>query len=512
MEAVVEKQAGTQNNRMLVIIGLIIGLIFSELDEQVVATAMPTIIRDLGGLSMYGWVSGVYMLTMTAFMPITGKLADLYGRRVVYLCCMGLFIGGSIFSGLSLSMPMLIIGRGIQGMGAGGLMPLAMTISGDLFPVEQRAKLQAFMGPIMFVPILLGPLMGGFFVEHASWHWIFFINIPVGLIAAAFIAMGLRESKGVANPSIDWFGSFLLISAIVSMLITPVLVENQGYTWHSPLIIGLLVLGAVLTGIFIWVESKVKEPIIPLHLFKNRNVAVMSLLLFTVGMGLMGSFSAFPLYSQTVLGLSPTKAGYMFLPLMIGLMAMAIVCSFFITKVRYRELFAFSFLVPIVGFYLFTTVTVETSIITIIAYFFVIGLGMGPMFGGDNLIVQESVDKENAGTALATVQLFQALGMTVGVSVFGNILASSITDKMAGIASKLPSNMSPDMKTLLGGAKLPAEIATQVKTIIVESFTHIYSMAFIMAIVAFVICWFLKKEVLSVKKEDEKEKVEVSSL
>ncbi|WP_374988229.1 MFS transporter [Priestia megaterium] len=189
-----EQVLNNKNNKILVMTGLMIGIIFSELDETVVNTAMPTIIRDLGGLSMYGWVAGIYMLALSAFMPILGKLADLFSRKKVYFASMGFFIGGSIICGLSHSMIMLLIGRGIQGLGAGGLMPLAMTISSDLFPIEQRAKVQAFMGPVMFIPMLLGPLMGGFFVDQASWHWIFFVNIPVGLIAVIFLASGLKET------------------------------------------------------------------------------------------------------------------------------------------------------------------------------------------------------------------------------------------------------------------------------------------------------------------------------
>ncbi|MEH6853724.1 MFS transporter, partial [Priestia megaterium] len=238
-----EQVLNNKNNKILVMTGLMIGIIFSELDETVVNTAMPTIIRDLGGLSMYGWVAGIYMLALSAFMPILGKLADLFSRKKVYFASMAFFIGGSIICGLSHSMIMLLIGRGIQGLGAGGLMPLAMTISSDLFPVEQRAKVQAFMGPVMFIPMLLGPLMGGFFVDQASWHWIFFVNIPVGLIAVIFLASGLKEVHERKKVTIDWAGAILLVAAIISLLITPVLVENEGYTWSSPFIVSLLCVG-----------------------------------------------------------------------------------------------------------------------------------------------------------------------------------------------------------------------------------------------------------------------------
>ncbi|MBT2255345.1 MDR family MFS transporter [Priestia megaterium] len=500
-----EQVLNNKNNKILVMTGLMIGIIFSELDETVVNTAMPTIIRDLGGLSMYGWVAGIYMLALSAFMPILGKLADLFSRKKVYFASMGFFIGGSIICGLSHSMIMLLIGRGIQGLGAGGLMPLAMTISSDLFPIEQRAKVQAFMGPVMFIPMLLGPLMGGFFVDQASWHWIFFVNIPVGLIAVIFLASGLKETHERKKVTIDWAGAILLVAAIISLLITPVLVENEGYTWSSPFIISLLCAGVLLIGLFIWVESKVVEPIVPLHLFRNRNILVLSLLVFTVGCGLMGSFSSFPYFAQNVLGLTPTESGYLTLPMMVGAVATSIVSGFLLTKVRYRELFVISFIMPVIGFYLFSKLNISTTTLQVIIFFFITGLGLGVMFGGDNLIVQESVEKEHKGIALATVPLFQSIGATVGVSMFGTLLSSTLTSKLSSLGDELPKSMADNMNSLEAGGipnGLTPELFMKIKILFIESFQHIYTYAFVLTIIAFVLCFFLKKEVLSSKSEE----------
>ncbi|MDE8672954.1 MDR family MFS transporter [Priestia sp. D51] len=500
-----EQVLNNKNNKILVMTGLMIGIIFSELDETVVNTAMPTIIRDLGGLSMYGWVAGIYMLALSAFMPILGKLADLFSRKKVYFASMAFFIGGSIICGLSHSMIMLLIGRGIQGLGAGGLMPLAMTISSDLFPVEQRAKVQAFMGPVMFIPMLLGPLMGGFFVDQASWHWIFFVNIPVGLIAVIFLASGLKEVHERKKVTIDWAGAILLVAAIISLLITPVLVENEGYTWSSPFIVSLLYVGVILIGLFIWVESKVIEPIVPLHLFRNRNILVLSLLVFTVGCGLMGSFSSFPYFAQNVLGLTPTESGYLTLPMMVGAVATSIVSGFLLTKVRYRELFVISFIMPVIGFYLFSKLDISTTTLQVIIFFFITGLGLGVMFGGDNLIVQESVEKEHKGIALATVPLFQSIGATVGVSMFGTLLSSTLTSNLSSLGDELPKSMANNMNSLAAGgipSGLTPELFMKIKVLFIESFQHIYTYAFVLTIIAFVLCFFLKKEVLSSKSEE----------
>ncbi|MHC5320564.1 MDR family MFS transporter [Priestia megaterium] len=500
-----EQVLNNKNNKILVMTGLMIGIIFSELDETVVNTAMPTIIRDLGGLSMYGWVAGIYMLALSAFMPILGKLADLFSRKKVYFASMAFFIGGSIICGLSHSMIMLLIGRGIQGLGAGGLMPLAMTISSDLFPVEQRAKVQAFIGPVMFIPMLLGPLMGGFFVDQASWHWIFFVNIPVGLIAVIFLASGLKEVHERKKVTIDWAGAILLVAAIISLLITPVLVENEGYTWSSPFIVSLLCVGVILIGLFIWVESKVIEPIVPLHLFRNRNILVLSLLVFTVGCGLMGSFSSFPYFAQNVLGLTPTESGYLTLPMMVGAVATSIVSGFLLTKVRYRELFVISFIMPVIGFYLFSKLDISTTTLQVIIFFFITGLGLGVMFGGDNLIVQESVEKEHKGIALATVPLFQSIGATVGVSMFGTLLSSTLTSNLSSLGDELPKSMANNMNSLAAGgipSGLTPELFMKIKVLFIESFQHIYTYAFVLTIIAFVLCFFLKKEVLSSKSEE----------
>jgi EmrB/QacA subfamily drug resistance transporter len=495
----VDSYTPSKSNKILVMIGLLLGLIFSELDETVVNTALPSIIKELGGLSLYGWVAGVYMLAMSSFMPILGKMADLFGRKKIYLAAMTLFISGSIVCGLSHSMTFLLIGRAIQGMGAGGLMPLAMTISSDLFPIEQRAKVQAFMGPIMFIPMLLGPFMGGYFVDQLSWNWIFFINIPVGIVAAFFLVFGLKESSERQKVSIDWAGAILLMTSIVSLLITPVLVDNNGYAWGSPLILSLLGLGAVLLGLFVWVESKVKEPIVPLHLFRNRNILVLSMIVFTVGLGLMGSFSSFPFYAQHVLDLTPTNAGYLTLPMMVGAVISSLICGYLLMRVRYRELMGIAFILPVIGFYLFAHIHLGTTVTQVIVFLLITGLGMGVLFGGDNLIIQESVEDRHRGVALATVPLFQTIGATVGVSVFGTILSSTLTEKLKSLGSKLPSGLSENASSLASGgipSNLPPDLVTTIKTMFVESFQHIYSLAFILSIIVFVLCWFLKKEVL----------------
>ncbi|WP_281426598.1 MDR family MFS transporter [Paenibacillus solanacearum] len=478
------------------------GLIFAELDETIVSTAMPTIIRELHGLPLYGWVAGVYMLAVTMFMPILGKLADLYGRKRVYLSCMALFIAGSIVSGLAPSMAVLLIGRGIQGIGAGGLMPLALVIIGETYPLEQRAKIQSLFGPMMIIPQLLGPTVGGYLVGHVNWHWVFLINIPVGLVAAAVLAAGMRESRGEEKRSIDWAGASTLVLALLSLLLAPVLVDNQGYAWKSPIILALLVLSCLLFALLIRIESRAKEPIIPLHLFYNRNVVVLSVLVFTLMLGIMGGIAAFPFFAQNVMGLTPTASGYLTLAFMAGAIPASILNGFLITRVAYRKLFIVSFTLPVVGFWLLSRIHVETSVLYIVASFLILGIGLGALFGGDNLIVQESVDKKDSGIALSTVQLIQSLGATIGLSVFGSLLSNHIRTGVADLSGQLPPGTLDHVET--GGIPpgLPAELVTQVKLVFAQSFQSMFSISFVFVILAFFVCWFLKNEVLSSERTE----------
>nr|WP_240343846.1 MDR family MFS transporter [Paenibacillus sp. SYP-B3998] len=478
-----------------------LGLVFSELDQTVVSTALPTIIRDLHGLSLYGWVAGIYMLSITMFMPIFGKLADIYGRKKIYLTCVALFMIGSIVCGLADSMKMLLIGRGIQGIGAGGLMPLGMIIIGDTFPLEQRAKVQSLIGPLLILPQLLGPTVGGYFVSHVSWHWIFLINIPVGLIAAFIVSKGLRESINFEKKSIDWAGAFTLVIAMLSLLLVPVLIDIKGYTWSSPVIIGLLALFLALIALFIRIESKAKEPIIPLVLFKNRSVVVLSCIVFLTMLGIMGGMSGFPFFAQIVMGMTPTASGYLTLAFMAGAIPASVLCGNLITKIAYKYLFIVSFVFPILSYVLLSQINVDTSVVYIIVGFFILGLGIGVLFGGDNLIVQESVEKEHSGVAVATVQLFQSIGTTLGFSIFGSLLSRNISSGLTGLSDQFPAGTEEII--INGGIPqgLSAELLLRIKVVFAEAFQHIFTIGIIFAIVAFVACWFMKKELLTSKEE-----------
>ncbi|MGZ4135767.1 MAG: MFS transporter, partial [Tumebacillaceae bacterium] len=340
-----------------------------------------------------------------------------------------------------------------------------------------------------------------YFVGHFNWHWVFLINIPVGVLAGVIMSAGMRESIGTEKKKVDWAGAGTLVLALMSLLMAPVLIDNEGYTWTSPVILALLALFVLLVFLLIRIERKSTEPILPLHLFKNRNVVVLSILTFTLMLGTMGGIVAFPFFAQNVMGMTPTASGYLSLAFMAGAIPASILNGFLITRVPYRSLFIVSFVLPIVGFALLSRVDIDTTVWFVIISFFILGVGIGALFGGDNLIVQESVDKKDSGIALSTVQLFQSLGATIGLSIFGSLLSKDIKGNVASLADQFPPGTLDNIET--GGIPkgLSADLVTQVKLAFAHAFQNIFWYSIIFAAAAFVICWFLKREVLSKREE-----------
>lgn len=381
-----------------IITGLITGLLLSSLDQTIVATAMPTVVKDLGGLSLYSWVFTIYMLAQTSAIPILGKMADLYGRRRIYLIGMGFFIAGSALSGLSTSMIELIVFRGLQGIGAGALMTLTMTIIGDVFPPNKQGKMQGLFGATFAFSSIAGPAVGGFITQHINWHWIFYINLPFGIVSAVILAMFLKETKANKKPSIDWWGAILLTSGVISILLATVLVSKSGqgagatYTWGSPQVLGLISIGLLILAVFVWVESKVKEPIIPLSLFKNRVISVSSIAGFFMGVAMFGAISYIPLFVQAVIGTTPSMAGYVLTPMMLSIVVSSIIGGRLVSRLTYRSLTSVAFLLIAVGFTLMSRMDRHTTGTEVIVFMMVIGLGLGILMPTFMISVQNAVD------------------------------------------------------------------------------------------------------------------------
>ncbi|UUZ96299.1 MFS transporter [Paenibacillus sp. P25] len=394
-----------ESKKKFVVTGLFFGPLFTEMDETIIGTAMPAIVRELGGLALYGWVSGIYLLALAAGLPIMGKLADLYGRKRIYLCALGMFLAGSTLSGFAGSMPMLLVFRAVQGLGGAGLIPLASVIVADLFPLERRARIQGLFGSLYVIVTTVGPAVGGSLTQYADWRWIFYMNLPFGLTAALFIAVGLKESASENRERLDLAGALLLPAGLIPLMLTAVRVGdgiNPGPAWESPVTWVLAVGGLLLLGLFIRVELKAEQPVLPLYVFKRRVVAIVSVLAFCVSFGTFGVLTYLPFYAQNVLGFSPAAAGYLMTPLALGAVVSGLVFAFLVAKVSYRLLFAVSLCMAAVGFALLAALPLNGSAVLPYVYVFIAGLGIGVVMMGKETVVQEQVNKEDIGSATAT--------------------------------------------------------------------------------------------------------------
>nr|WP_255603326.1 MDR family MFS transporter [Oscillochloris sp. ZM17-4] len=428
----------------MITIGVMMSLFMASMESTVIATAMPTIVGELGGLASYSWVFAIYMLTSTTAGPIFGKLSDIYGRRPIYMAAIALFIAGSLLCGAAMSMPMLIAARALQGLGAGGLLPLAFIIVGDIFTFEQRAKVQGLFSGVWGVSSVIGPLIGGFLVDQISWHWVFLINIPPGLIAAALVWTAWQDpERGEAKrPAIDYAGAALLSVGVVTLLL--------GLSdLSSPLSWGLLAAAAASTAALIVVELRAAAPILPVRLImRDRMFAVACAHGVLAGWVLFGSMSYVPLFVQGVLGTTATQAGSTLTPMLLGWVVTSIVASRLMLRFSYRSLAITGMLGFVLGTFLLSRVRPDMGQLELVVALSLMGFGMGASIPSFLIAVQSSVARTDLGSATATVQFSRTIGGTFGVAVLGVILATSLT------AALQASGIAPDsvpLGDLLGG-------------------------------------------------------------
>ncbi|QRG66181.1 MDR family MFS transporter [Brevibacillus choshinensis] len=412
---------GKGSDTKLILTGLLLGLLLSSLDQTITATAMPTVVKELGGLSLYSWVFSIYMLTSTTSMPIYGKLADLYGRKRMYLFGMAIFLVGSALCGMAGSMAQLIVYRGIQGLGAGALMPIAMTIVGDLFPPERRGKFQALFAAVFGVSSILGPVLGGYLTEQVSWNWVFYVNLPFGVAAMCFLAAGLKEKRTTTKHWIDWPGAVTLSGSIIAILLALVLGGESGRETDA-MLVGLYGLGGILLGLFLWIETRVAEPILPLTLFRNSVISSASIVSFFMSAGMFGAITYVPFYLQEVLGVKPTIAGYMLIPFMLAFIAGNIIGGQLVTRFRYRQIVWSSLFVMAIGFGLLRMMDEMTTLMTVGSYMIVAGLGMGPLMPVLGTAMQSAVGHQQRGVVTAFFGFIRSMGAAIGVSVMGAML------------------------------------------------------------------------------------------
>jgi EmrB/QacA subfamily drug resistance transporter len=416
----------SSRRRWAVTAGVMTGMFIAALEATVVGTAMPTVIASLGGLSHYSWVFSAYLVTSTVTVPVWGKLSDLYGRRLLYQIGIGVFLLGTLLSGLSQTMTQLIIFRAIQGLGAGALIPLGMTIIGDTFTVEERAKMQAYFSGVWGLSSVIGPVVGGIITDQISWHWVFWVNIPIGIVAALIIGFALKEPKRTEKPSIDYAGAALLMIAISLLMLSLVEGGASLATLFSTNNL-LLISGAIiLLIIFGWIEKKAKDPIIPFELFRNRTVSVSVGAGFLAGVAMFGAISFVPLFAQGALGLTATAAGSLLTPLMLSWVSMSIVGGRFMLKVGYRSISIVGFAVLTIGFVFLAMFQRETWRAWLYVDLILIGAGLGLTMLTLLIAVQQAVEKTKLGVATSLNQFSRAIGGAFGVAIMGAVLTAGL--------------------------------------------------------------------------------------
>ncbi|MEK8127981.1 MDR family MFS transporter [Paenibacillus filicis] len=499
-----------------VLTGLLAGLFLSTLDQTIVSTAMPNVVQELGGFSLYSWVFTVYMLASTTTMPIYGKLADIWGRRTMYVTGCLLFLIGSALCGQAGSMTELIVFRGIQGLGAGALMPISMTIVADLYPPEKRGKFMGLLGAAFALSSILGPVLGGVIVEQWGWGWIFLINLPIGIPALLLVATSLQEQKRSIKPVIDWLGALTLSSATVSILLALVWAGDipgsaMSYSWSSPVIIGLLAAGAGLLAVFLWIQTKTKEPLLPLRLFRVRTITVGHVVGFFMSAGMFAAIVYLPLFAQAVLGVSSARAGYILMPLMLAVVVTSVAGGRLMSRLSYRALLVPSLALMTIGFIGFSQLGVDTSGVQLIGFMIIAGLGMGAVYPTVGTAAQSAADIQDRGVATSSSQFFRSMGGTVGISVLGSLLTRSVAagtvglkEQAGGMPAERLENLSDPQLLLNAGARLslPPELLAGLQRVWSESLGTLFTGGLIFVIIALAASFGLGRARLVEKRQE----------
>jgi EmrB/QacA subfamily drug resistance transporter len=460
----------------VITLGILFSLFLASMEGTVVATAMPTIVGQLGGLAIYSWVFSIYLLTSTTTVPIYGKLSDIYGRKVVYLVSMGLFILGSILCGQAHTMEQLILFRAVQGLGAGGVLPLAFTIIGELFSLEQRARMQGLFSGIWGVSAIIGPLVGGFLVDKISWQWIFYINILPGLLAMTAVAVAWRDAKRDAAKKVvvDYLGAAFLTAGILCLLLG---LDELG----SPLAWVFLAAAAVLLAGLVWVERRAVDPILPFGLFRDRLFTVSILHGVLAGWALFGSLNFIPLFVQAVLGASATQAGISLTPQSLGWTLASVIGSRLLLKMGYRTLALAGMVLLSAGMFFMSRIGIHATQAQIMLYTTLMGIGMGLSVPAFLIAVQSTVRRDQLGVATSTLQFSRNIGGTLGVSVMGAFLSSRLASTL--VASGInPASVSLD-SLLQPVTDLNATLDAPLRAALAVSIANLFVIAFIAAVI-----------------------------
>jgi EmrB/QacA subfamily drug resistance transporter len=434
--------------RTQIVAAVLLGLFLAALDQTVVGTALPKIVTDLHGNDIYTWAFTSYILTATISGPIYGKLSDLFGRRPILLFAVSVFLIGSLLSGLSQEMWQFVAFRGIQGLGAGALFPVALAVIGDMFDASERGKYQGLVGAIFGLSSVIGPAIGGIITDTVGWHWVFFVNLPLGAIVFTVIWRALPTFRPAGErPKIDYLGASVLAAALVPLLIG--LTNKQSGNWGDPAVGGLIVLGLAIAVIFAFVESRASEPLVPLALFRNRSFTISVIAMFAASMAFFAPIVFLPRWFQVVGGSSATQSGYQLLALLGGLIISAMGSGQIVARTGRYKLLALGAAITLgVGLFLLSNLRADTPLPVLFVWMFIAGLGVGPMFSIFTLVVQGAVAPRQIGTATSSLTLFQQLGGSVGLAIAGTIFGSRLVEELP---RQLSSSVPPQVTAGFAG-------------------------------------------------------------
>jgi EmrB/QacA subfamily drug resistance transporter len=504
---------------VLTVFGLMLGLLLAALDQTIVGTAMPRIIAELHGFEHYAWVTTAYLLTSTAVVPISGKLSDLYGRKMFLLGSAAGFVLTSALCGLSQDMTQLIIFRGLQGVAGGVLTSCVFTVISQIFPPAERGRIQGVFSGIFGLASIVGPLLGGYLTDSLTWRWVFYVNLPVGLIAVLVLWLSFPDIRPTARErKIDYLGALTLILGVVPLLLALSWGGND-YAWTSPMVIGLFLFGVLMLGAFGIVESRAEEPIIPLSLFRDPIIATSILALVLMAIGMFGTILFIPLFIQGVIGTSATQSGTVMMPMTIVMIAASIVGGQLISRTgRYKIFGVFGMAMMTVGMLLLAGMGPDTDYQTIVRNMLIIGLGLGPTMPVFTLAAQNAVSMNQLGVVTSLTQFARSIGSTLGVAVFGALLSnrfapafqSSLPDdvRVALPAQQLAQFQNPQVllnpqaadlmrqqAEALGpqGAIIFGELLNTVKLALVTALHDVFLLAAILSALGFVTVIFLKE-------------------
>jgi EmrB/QacA subfamily drug resistance transporter len=487
----------THSEIMVIISALMCAMLLAALDQTIVATALPRIAIDLHGLNRLSWVATAYLLTSAVTTPLYGKISDLYGRKKIFQFAIVIFLLGSMLCGLSQNMSELIFFRAFQGIGAGGLMSLVLAIVGDIVPPRQRGRYQGYFGAVFGISSIAGPLLGGFLTDHLSWRWIFYVNLPIGIVALAAIALRLHLPVRKTEHKIDFAGAGLLAAASTALLLMTVWGGNS-YAWGSPTIIGLLIAGVVLSVLFVIRESKAAEPIIPLSLFRNDIFRVSVLLSLLAGAVMFATIIYLPEYQQIVRGYSATKSGLLILPLVFGLLVASITSGRLISKLgRYRMFPIAGSAIITVGIWLFSHISINTNQWILSVWMLVTGVGIGLFMQVMTLAVQNAVDRKQLGTATSVTTFARSMGSSFGTAIFGAILINRLNYNLHKLLPHTVASQSINANNLQAGSAqlnlLPASIHYDILEAFTRSFHDLFLWAIPLAFLTFLVALTLRE-------------------